>query len=58
MDADELLEALVKQIDMGNPIDDHGHNFKRCKAYIDAKQYIEREPSDPPGFEGGFAANH
>jgi hypothetical protein len=35
------LAKLVDQIDRTNPVDDHGHNFKMNKAFLDAKALIE-----------------
>lgn len=40
-----VLEKLVDQIDKTNPVDDHGHNFKMNKAFLDAKSLLE-EPRD------------
>lgn len=37
----ELLAKLVDQIDRTNPVDDHGHNFKMNKAFLDAKVLID-----------------
>lgn len=37
----QLLRKLVDQIDRTNPVDDHGHNFKMNKAYLDAKALID-----------------
>jgi hypothetical protein len=37
----EALAKLVDQIDRTNPVDDHGHNFKMNKAFLDAKTLIE-----------------
>lgn len=38
---DELLANLVDQIDRTNPVDDHGHDFKMNKAFLDAKVFVE-----------------
>jgi hypothetical protein len=35
------LAWLVDQIDRTNPVDDHGHNFKMNKAFLDAKALID-----------------
>lgn len=56
-DVEELLRRLVSQIKMGNLTDDHGHDFKRNRAFVLACEYLDRE-SDSPGWEGGFADNH
>lgn len=37
----EILKKLVDQIGRTNPVDDHGHNFKMNKAYLDAKALLE-----------------
>lgn len=37
----EVLKKLVDQIDRTNPVDDHGHNFKMNKAFLDAKALLD-----------------
>jgi hypothetical protein len=56
----DALRELVRQIDLSNALDDHGHELKNLRALADAKHVIERydEPPDPPGWEGGFSSNH
>jgi hypothetical protein len=41
MSASTLLAKLVDQIDRTNPVDDHGHNFKMNKAFLDAKALLD-----------------
>jgi hypothetical protein len=36
----ELLKQLVDQIDKCKPIDDHGHDFRMNKAFINAKDVV------------------
>lgn len=50
MNSTELLKKLVDQIERGNPIDDHGHDFKMNQAFIEAKVAVRM--ATMPAFQG------
>jgi hypothetical protein len=44
--AEGLLSNLVTQITKGNPIDDHGHDFKMNRSYLEAQAFLSPTTSE------------
>jgi hypothetical protein len=44
----EALRELVRQIDLSNAVDDHGHELKKLQALADARAILRNAPQKPP----------